>query len=75
MHLRVMCLLSVSQISLEELFFYELPPVPLSMSTVTEEGRLKKKNTAALKNKIKIEVSKRNAAVDLTNVDGCVELY
>ena len=43
MHLRVMCLLSVSQISLEELFFYELPPVPLSMSTVTEEGRLKKK--------------------------------
>ena len=45
MHLRVMCLLSVSQISLEELFFYELSPVPLFMSTVTEEGRLKKESS------------------------------
>ena len=43
MHLRVMCLLSVSQISLEELLFYELSPVPLSMSTVTEEGGFPKK--------------------------------
>ena len=35
---RVVCLLSVGQISLEDLFFYELSPVPKSMFTVTGEG-------------------------------------
>ena len=74
MHSRVMCLLSVGQISLEDLFFYELSPVPLSMFTVKEEGRFLK-NKAALKIKLKIEVSKRNATADLINVDGCAALH
>ena len=56
---QVMCLLSVGQISLEDLFFYELSAVLKSMFTVTGEGRFQK-NKTALKNKLKIEVSKRS---------------
>lgn len=39
----IMCPLSVDQISLEDLFFYELLPVPKPMFTVTTERRFPKK--------------------------------
>ena len=42
LYLCVMCLLSVGQISLEDLFFYELSPVPMTIFTVTGEGRFQK---------------------------------
>ena len=66
--------MSVGQISLEDLFLYDLSPVPKSMFTVTGEGRFPK-NKAALKNKLKIEVSKRNSTIDVIIVDGCAALY
>ena len=71
---RVVCLLSIGQVSLEDMFFYELSPVPMSMFTVTGEGRFPKKK-AALKNKLKIEVSKINFTIDVIIVDGCAALY
>ena len=71
---RVMCLLSAGQISLEDLFFYELSPVSKSMFTVKGEQRFPK-NKAALKNKVKIEVSKTNSTIDVIIVDVCAPLY
>ena len=71
---RVMCLLSVGHVSLEDLFFYELSPVPMSMFRVTAEERFPKKKVA-LKNKVKFEVSKINSTIDLIIVDGRAALY
>ena len=44
------------------------------MFTVTGEGRFPK-NKAALKNKLKIKVSKRNSIIDLIIGDGYAALY
>ena len=74
MHSRVMCLLGIGETSLKDLFFYVLSPVSMSMLTVAGEGRFPK-TKAALKNKLKIEVSTRNAAVDINIVDGCATWY
>ena len=65
---RVMCLLSVNQISLDDLFKYELSPIPLSMFKVTGEGRFPS-NKSSLKNKLKVEVSKRNIKTDAVILD------
>ena len=71
---RVMCLLSVNQISLDDLFKYELSPIPLSMFKATGEGRFPS-NKSSLKKKFKVEVSKRNIKTDAVIIDGCAALY
>ena len=71
---RVMCLLSVNQISLDDLFKYELSSIPLSMFKATGEGRFPS-NKSSLKKKLKVEVSKRNIQSDAIVIDGCAALY
>ena len=44
------------------------------MFPVTGEERFQK-NKVALKNKLKIEVSKRNSTIDVIILDGCAALY
>ena len=65
--------MSVDQISLEDLFFYELLPVPKPMFTVTAERRFPK-NKAVLKNEDNWRQLKRTARIDVIIVDGCVAL-
>ena len=57
-----------------KIFFFELLLIPKSTITVTKEERFPN-NKAVLKNKLKIEVSKRNATIHITVVDGCAALY
>ena len=63
LHSCVMCLLSVGQFSLEDSFSYELSPVPMLVFTITGEGRFPK-NKALSKNKLKIEVPRRNGLIN-----------
>ena len=63
LHSCVMCLLSVGQFSLEDSFFYELSTVPMLVFTITGEGRFPK-NKALSKNKLKIEVPRRNGLIN-----------
>ena len=56
---RVMCLLSAGQINLEDIFKYELAPVPTSLFDETGDGRYAKQK-ADLKNKLKFEETCRN---------------
>ena len=67
---RVMCLLSLDQISLEDLFNYELAPVPSSLITDTSEARYPK-GKSILKKKPKVEVSTRTHDADVVILDGC----
>ena len=73
MYSRVMCLLSLDQISLDDLFSYELAPVPTSLFTDTGEGRYLK-NKSTLKKKLKVEVSTRTDDADVIILDSCAVL-
>ena len=68
-----MCLLRVDQISLKDLFNYELAQVPTSLFTDTGEERYPKVKST-LKKKLKIEVSNRSLDVDVVILDGCAVL-
>ena len=69
-----MCLFSVDQISLEDLFNYELAPVPTSLFTDTVEGRYPE-GKSTLKKKLKAEVSTRTHAADVIILDGFAVVY
>ena len=69
-----MCLLSVGQISLEDLFNYGLAPVPTSLFTDTGEVRYPKGKSTS-KKKLKVEVSTRTHDADVMILDGCAVLY
>ena len=71
---RVMCLLSVDQISLEDLFNYELVPVATSLFTDTVEARYHKAKST-LKKKLKVHVSTSTHNADVIILDGCAVLY
>ena len=58
---RAMCLLSVVQISLEDLFFFQLLPVPTTIFTVTGEGCFRK-NKATLNNKLRLKYRKESSS-------------
>ena len=68
-----MCLFIVDQISLEDLFNYELVPVPTSLFTDTSEARYPK-GKSTLQKKLKVEVSTRTHA-DVIILDGFAVLY
>ena len=74
MYSRVMCLLSVDQISLDDLFNYELAPVPTSLFADTGEARYPK-GKSTLKKKLKVELSTRMHDADVTILDDCAVLY
>ena len=73
-HSRVMSLLSVDQISLEDLLNYEIAPVPTSLFTDTSEARYRK-DKSTLKKKLKVEVSIRTHDTDVIILDGCAVPY
>ena len=60
----VMCLLSIDQITLEDLFRYELAPVPTSLFTAIGEARYPK-GKSTLKKKLKVDVSTRTHDADV----------
>ena len=47
----------------------------LSLCLQLQEKENSKKNKAALKNKLKIEASKRNSTIDVIILDGCAAMY
>ena len=69
-----MCLLIVDQISLDDLFNYELAPVLTLLFTDTGEARYPK-GKSTLKKKLKVEVSTRTHDADVMVLDGCAVLY
>ena len=69
-----MCLLRVDQISFEDLFNYELAPVPTSLFTDSIEARYPK-GKSRLKKKLKLEVSTRTHDADVITLGGCTILY
>lgn len=69
----VMCLLRIDQISLKDLFNYQLAQVSTSLFTDTGEERYPKVKST-LKKKLKIEVSNRSLDVDVVILDGCAVL-
>ena len=70
----VMCLLSVDQISLEDLLNYELAPVPNSLFADTGKTRYPKGKSTS-KKKLKVEVSTRTHNEDVIILDGCPALF
>lgn len=66
----IMCLLRIDQISLKDLFNYQLAQVSTSLFTGTGEERYPKVKST-LKKKLKIEVSNRSLDVDVVILDGC----
>ena len=70
----VMCLLSVCQTSLEDLFNYELAPLPTSLFTDTGEARYPE-SKSTLKKKVKVEVSTRPNDADVIISNSCAVLY
>lgn len=72
---RVVCLLSAGQINLDEIFCYELSPIPTSLFEVNGEPRGSKAK-AVLKNALKVEIPTRNdLQVDVIILDGCAILW
>ena len=71
---RAMCFLSVDQISLDDLFNYELAPVLTLVFTDTGEARYPK-GKSTLKKKLKVELSTRTHDADVVILDGCAVLY
>ena len=69
----IMCLLRIDQISLKDLFNYQLAQVSTSLFTDTGEERYPKVKST-LKKKLKIEVSNRSLDVDVIILDGCAVL-
>ena len=71
---RVMYLLSAGHIQIDDLFKYELAPVPTALFKDTGEGRYPT-SKADLKNALKVEVSTRNISPDAIVIDGCAMLH
>ena len=71
---RVMYLLSAGHIQMEDLFKYELAPVPTALFKDTGEGRYPT-SKAVLKNALKVGVSTRTTVPDAIIIDGCAMLY
>ena len=72
---RVMCLLNAGQLKLEEVFSYELSPIPVSLFKENGEMRING-NKADLKNVLKVDVSARTQEnADAVIIDGCAMLY
>ena len=69
-----MYLLSAGHIQMEDLFKYELAPVPTTLFIDTGEGRYPT-SKAVLKNALKVEVSTRTIVTDAIIVDGCPMLH
>ena len=66
--------MSMGQIELEDIFNYELSPIPTSLFKDTGEPRYPK-NKANLKNKLKVKVSSRCTTPNALFIDGCTALY
>ena len=71
---RVMYLLSAGHIQMEDLFKYELAPVPKALFKDTGEDRYPT-SKAVLKYALKVEVSTRTIAPDAVIIDGCAMLH
>ena len=72
---RVMCLLSAGQIKLDDVFSYELSPIPDSLFKENGEMRMIG-HKADLRNRLKEDVSVRiQDAVNAVIIDGCAMLY
>ena len=71
---RVMYLLSINQIEVDNLFDYKLSPIPTSLFNDDGEARYPK-NKADLKLDLKVEVSTRNVVADAVFIDGCAMLH
>ena len=69
-----MYLLSAGHIQMEDLFKYELAPVPTTLFINTGEGRYPT-SKAVLKNALKVEVSTRTIVTDAIIIDGCAMLH
>ena len=59
---------------MEDIFNYELSPIPTSLFKNTGEPRYPK-NKSDLKNKLKVEISSRGTTPDSVFIDGCAALY
>ena len=59
---------------MEDLFRYELAPVPAALFKDTGEGRYPT-SKAVLKNALKVEVSTRTIVPDTIIIDGCAMLH
>ena len=72
---RVMCLLNAGQIRLDDVFSYELSPIPVSIFKENGEMRMIG-NKSDLKNRVKVDVSIRiQDVVNAVIIDGCAMLY
>ena len=72
---RVMCLLNAGQLKLEDVFSYELSPVPVSLFKENGEMRING-NKSDLKNALKVDISdKIQPHTDVIIIDGCAMLY
>ena len=69
-----MYLLSAGHIQMEDLFKYEVAPVPTALFKDTGEGRYPT-SKAVLKNALKVEVSTRTIVPDAIMIDGCAMLH
>ena len=71
---RVMCLLNTGQVNLEDVFSYELSPVPVSLFKENGEMRINE-NKSDLKQTLKVDVSGRvQNKADAVIFDGCAML-
>ena len=71
---RVMCLLNTGQVNLEDVFSYELSPVPVSIFKENGEMRINE-NKSDLKQTLKVDVSGRvQNKADAVIFDGCAML-
>ena len=71
---RVMCLLSIGSINLEEVLKHELSPVPSSIFSETGDIR-SASGKSALKNSLQVEVPTRDSSTDAIIIDGCALLW
>ena len=72
---RVMCLISAGNLKIEDVFGYELSPIPTSLFDEFGGGRYPKAKHH-LKDAMKVEVSKRSTkAADVIVLDGCAILW
>ena len=71
---RVMCLLNAGQLKLEDVFSYELSPIPVSL--FKENGEMRINHSKSDLNVLKVDVSERKQPkADAVIIDGCAMLY
>ena len=71
---RVLYLLSLGQIKIDNLFDYELSPVPTSLFKDDGEARYTS-SKSVLKTDLKVEVPSRNVEAGTVFIDGCAMLH